>query len=180
MLNYVKPCLMVLVPSLALSLYALQGEARAECRVLSATPSYTAGQLKDLTCDTSGRTTVTLGTNISGEDASATGGGSTTGVMVTEQRYLDSGLKVTDALVLTGAGYLECIWVSMADAAPTAGTISVNDAVSAGTGTPIFTWVTTTAVFTPFQICPHRVLTTGLYIDFTTTADVNVSTSYRP
>ena len=31
------------------------GEAQAECRVLSSVPSYTAGQLKDLTCTTDGK-----------------------------------------------------------------------------------------------------------------------------
>lgn len=94
-------------------------------------------------------------------------------------QFSTSGIKVADALVKTGAGFLQCIIIAQADAAPTAGTISVNDAVSAGTGTAIFTWNLTTAVFNPIQICPQTPFTTGLYIDFTTVGDVNVSVSYR-
>lgn len=93
--------------------------------------------------------------------------------------WLASGLKVADALIKTGAGRLQCILISQNDAAPTVGTISVNDAVSAGTGTALFTWVLTSTVFTPFQVCPQVPFATGLYFDFTTTADVNVSASYR-
>lgn len=93
--------------------------------------------------------------------------------------WLSSTNKVADALIKTGYGWLQCILISQNDAAPTAGTISVNDAVSAGTGTPLFTWVLTTAVFTPFQVCPQVPFTTGLYFDFTTTGDVNVTASYR-
>ena len=39
---------------LALSTVAMTAEARAECKVLDAVPTYTAGQLKDHTCTTSG------------------------------------------------------------------------------------------------------------------------------
>lgn len=93
--------------------------------------------------------------------------------------FADSGLKVADALIKTGAGFLQCIWIAQHDASPTAGTISINDATSAGTGTVIWEWVLTTAVFSPFQICPQRPFSTGLYFDFTTTGDVNASASYR-
>lgn len=93
--------------------------------------------------------------------------------------WTSSGIKTADALIKTGYGWLQCITIAQNDAAPTAGTISVNDAVSAGTGTALFTWVLTTAVFTPFQVCPQVPFTTGLYIDVTTVADVNISLSYR-
>lgn len=94
-------------------------------------------------------------------------------------QFQPSGIKVADALIKTGPGFLQCIIIAQNDAAPTAGTISVNDAVSAGTGTALFTWVLTTAVFNPLQICPQIPFTTGLYFDFTTTGDVNVSASYK-
>jgi hypothetical protein len=93
--------------------------------------------------------------------------------------FPSSGLKVSDALVKTGAGILQCIIISENDAAPTAGTIDILDATSAGTGTKLFSWTLTTAVFSPLQICPQTTFSTGLYIDFTTTGDVNVSVSYR-
>lgn len=119
-------------------------------------------------------TTVVTGTGATVEAAVAVGHAATN-----KNKWQDSGIKVADALIKTGYGTLQCIWISQADAAPTAGTISVNDAVSAGTGTPIFTWNLTTAVFTPFQICPQRPFTTGLYFDFTTTGDVNVSGTFE-
>jgi len=103
--------------------------------------------------------------------------GAATGV--TFPQFNTSGVKTADALIKTGPGFLRCIIISEHDAAPTAGTISVNDAVSAGTGTVIFEWVLTTAVFTPIQVCPETAFTTGLYIDMTTTADVNVVVTFK-
>lgn len=94
-------------------------------------------------------------------------------------QFTGSGIKTSDALIKTGPGFLQCLIFAQNDAAPTAGTISVNDASSAGTGTALFTWVLTTAVFTPFQICPQIPFSTGLYFDFTTTADLNVSASFK-
>ena len=84
-----------------------------------------------------------------------------------------------DTLVQTGPGFLECIIYSETDAAPTAGTISILDSTTAGGGTVILTWSVGTSVFTPVQVCPLVPFTTGLYIDFTTTADVQVKTVYR-
>lgn len=86
---------------------------------------------------------------------------------------------VADTLVQTGPGFLQCILISENDAAPTAGTIDILDSLTAAAGTKIFSWNVTTAVFTPLQICPQVPFTVGLYIDFTTTNDVNVSVSRR-
>ncbi len=120
-------------------------------------------------------TTVVTGTGATVEAIMATG---IDGVGKQDD-WTASGLKTADALIKTGTGTLHCILISQNDAAPTAGTISVNDAVSAGTGTALFTWNITTAVFIPFQVCPQIPFATGLYFDFTTVNDVNVSASYR-
>ncbi len=92
--------------------------------------------------------------------------------------FTKSAVVTTDTQVKATPGFLHCIVVSENDAAPTAGTIIVYDN-TAESGTQVFNWTLTTAVFMPFQICPDIVMTTGIYIGFTTTNDVNVSVSYR-
>ena len=93
------------------------------------------------------------------------------------QMFKNSSVVTSDTAALSGAGFLQCIMISQNDAAPTAGSIIIYDN-TAESGTQIFNWTLTTSVFVPFQICPQRVITTGIYIGFTTTADVNVSVSY--
>jgi hypothetical protein len=99
--------------------------------------------------------------------------------MVEEKPFNHSGLKTADASIINGQGVLHTIIISMNDAAPTAGTITVYDGTAAASGKALFSWTLTTAVFTPFSIllvCPFN---DGLYIDFTTTADVNVALTYK-
>jgi len=84
----------------------------------------------------------------------------------------------SDTLVKSGAGSLHTITFSCNDAAPTAGTIDVYDNTSAS-GTKIFSWTLTTAVFVPVSIVLDVAISNGIYVDFTTTADVNVLLSYR-
>jgi hypothetical protein len=113
---------------------------------------------------------VTLATTLAGEDL-------TNDVLKTEQRF--SLLNVTaDTLVKTGAGFLHTITVAQTDAAPTAGTIVLYDN-TAESGTIIQTISFTTTVFNPFTLIYDGTFSTGLYVGFTTTADVNVTLSYR-
>ena len=93
-------------------------------------------------------------------------------------QFSTSAIVTGDTQIKAVPGFLQCIMISQNDAAPTAGTIIVYDN-TAESGTAVFNWTLTTAVFTPFQICPQRPMTTGIYIGFTTTNDVNVSVSYR-
>lgn len=93
-------------------------------------------------------------------------------------QFSTSAVVTTDTAVKSAAGFLQCIMISENDAAPTAGSIIIYDN-TAESGTQVFNWTLTTAVFTPIQICPQRPMTTGIYIGFTTTNDVNVSVSYR-
>lgn len=99
------------------------------------------------------------------------------GVIKVEKRY--SGVKITsDTLIKTGAGFLHSLTFSCNDAAPTAGSIIVYDN-TAESGTEIFNHTFTTTPFVPFTVTPDVTFGTGLYIGFTTTADVNVLPSWR-
>jgi len=95
-----------------------------------------------------------------------------------EHRYSPSGALTTDTQVKASAGFVHAITISQSDAAPTAGTIDVYDN-TAGSGTKIFSWNLTTAVFVPFTVILDVSCANGIYVDFTTTADVNVFVSYR-
>lgn len=95
-----------------------------------------------------------------------------------EQRFTSSGVITSDTAVKSGAGFVHAITISQNDAAPTAGTIDVYDNTT-NSGTKLFTWTMTTAVFTPFTVILDVSFATGLYVDFTTTADVAVAVSYR-
>ena len=82
------------------------------------------------------------------------------------------------AQVKATPGFLHTLTITQNDAAPTAGTITVYDNAAA-TGTVIWRWTFTTAVFLPFSILLDVKFATALYIDITTAADVNVMCSYR-
>lgn len=100
------------------------------------------------------------------------------GVAKVEKRYSTSGVLTSDTQVKASAGFVHTITISQNDAAPTAGTIDVYDNTAAS-GTKIFTWTLTTAVFTPFTVVLDVSCANGIYVDFTTTADVAVFVSYR-
>jgi hypothetical protein len=87
-------------------------------------------------------------------------------------------VTAADAQVKAGAGVLHCITFSCNDAAPTAGSIIVFDSLTEA-NTQIFNHTFTTTPFVPFTVFFDCAFTTGLYLGFTTTGDVNVSVSYR-
>jgi hypothetical protein len=87
-------------------------------------------------------------------------------------------VKAADALIKTGAGKVHTLTFSCNDAAPTAGSVILSDAVSE-TGTQIFNHTFTTTPFAPCSVTLDAAFSTGLYIGFTTTADVNVTVTYR-
>lgn len=97
---------------------------------------------------------------------------------VVEQRYSYSGVLAADAQVKASAGFLHTVTFSCNDAAPTAGTIIIYDN-TAESGTQVFNHTFTTTPFVPFTITLDVVMSTGIYIGFTTTADVNVVASFR-
>jgi len=113
---------------------------------------------------------VVLATTIAGEDV-------TNDVAKVEQRFSYS-LVTSDTAIKSAPGFLHTLTFSCNDAAPTAGTIDVYDNTAAS-GTKIFSWTCTTTAFAPCSVLIDAVFATGLYVDFTTTADVNVTVSYR-
>lgn len=82
-----------------------------------------------------------------------------------------------DDLVKTGVGVLHTLTFAQIDAAPTAGTIIVYDN-TAESGQIIFSSTWTTAIFYPTTVLLDVAFSVGLYIGFTTTADIGVSVSY--
>lgn len=86
-------------------------------------------------------------------------------------------LVAADALVKTGTGVLHSLTFTCNDAAPTAGSIIVFDSITEAS-TQIFNHTFTTTPFMPTTVLLDVAFTTGLYIGFTTTGDVNVTVSY--
>lgn len=82
-----------------------------------------------------------------------------------------------DTQIKAGAGVLGTVTFTCNDAAPTAGTIIGYDSLTE-TGTQLFNHTFTTTPFLPLTLPLFKVVTTGIYIGFTTTADVNVSIGY--
>ena len=94
-----------------------------------------------------------------------------------EQQFV--GLQVTaDALVKTGSGFLHTLTFSCNDAAPTAGSIVVYDN-TAESGTELYNETFDTTAFRGYSVTLDVSFSTGLYVGFTTTADVNCTVSYR-
>lgn len=137
----------------------------------SSADTLSTGQTAAVAIDVNRNLMVTQATLLAGEDL-------TNNVMKAEAQYSPSGVLLTDTQVKASAGFVHTVTISQNDAAPTAGTIDIYNN-TAGSGTKIFTWTLTTAVFTPFTVILDQVCSTGIYVDFTTTADVAVSISYR-
>jgi len=123
----------------------------------------------DLQGDVNGNLKETLATTIAGEDI-------TNDVLKVQQRNGYS-LVTADAQVKGSAGFLHTLTFSCNDAAPTAGSIIVYDSLTE-TGTQIFNHTFTTTPFAPFSVTIDASFSTGLYVGFTTTADVNLTVSY--
>lgn len=83
-----------------------------------------------------------------------------------------------DTLVKTGPGVVHTVTCA-SDAAATAGTVAIRDATAAGAGTIIQTIEFVAAFFPPVTITLDVAFKTGLFLDFTTTADVMCSASFR-
>jgi hypothetical protein len=119
--------------------------------------------------DDSGNTYVTQGTTTAGEDVALD-------IQKVEQRF--TFLNVTaDVLVKTGAGMLHTVTCS-SDAAATAGTIILYDN-TAESGTIIWTWTISATEVQPRTLTFDAVFSNGLYVGYTTTADVTCTVTYR-
>ncbi len=142
------------------------GEYSTTAPTLSTDKSYGNVQI-----DTRSNIKTTLGTLIAGEDL-------TNDILKVEERYSYSGIKTADAQIKASAGFIHSINISCNDAAPTAGSIIVYDN-TAESGTQVWNETFTATAFRGYSIILDVVCSTGIYVGFTTTADVNVQISYR-
>jgi len=120
--------------------------------------------------DANGALWVSLATLVSGENQ-------TLNRLQTMPAYTYSAVATADVQVLAGAGVLHSVTFSCNDAAPTAGSIIIYDSLTE-TSTVVFNHTFTTTPFMPFTVVLDYIMLTGIYIGFTTTADVNVSCAF--
>ncbi len=137
----------------------------------SAQQTYSNGDIADLEVDVNGILKVREQYAPAYED-------NTNNKAVVEHRYTSSGVLAGDTLVKTGTGLLHTVVISCNDAAPTAGSLIIYDN-TAESGTQIFNHTFTTTPFAPFSLLFDVTVATGIYAGFTTTADVNVTITYR-
>lgn len=122
---------------------------------------------------------VTKATTDAGEDVSAD-------VQKTEERYLTIPIGGTDAMVSadqlykSGPGYVRGISCS-SDATATAGSITLRDSTVAGAGNILWSQDLLAIAYTPGMIRDdiQTSFSVGLFLDFTTTADVKCLVRYR-
>jgi hypothetical protein len=112
---------------------------------------------------------VTKATTDAGEDVA-------NDVMKVEQRFAPINVSA-DTLVKSGPGQLHLITCS-SDATATAGSIILYDN-TAESGTVLHTFTVAAAYYQPFTIWFDVAFSIGLYVGYTTTADVNCTVSYR-
>lgn len=137
----------------------------------SSPDTITSGKSAAIAIDVNRNVKVTLATLISGEDL-------TNNVIKTEERFSYSAVALADLQVKSSAGFLHSVTISCNDAAPTAGSLIIYDN-TAESGTQVFNHTFTTTPFAPFTLILDYIMTTGIYLGFTTTGDVNVSVGYR-
>lgn len=87
-------------------------------------------------------------------------------------------LVTADTQVATGECILHTVTISCNDSAPTAGSVIVRDGVAA-TGPILLNHTFTTTYFQAYTLHFDVKCHNGIYVDFTTTADVNVTITYR-
>lgn len=133
-------------------------------------PTITNGAEEQIQLDINGNQKTTLATTIAGEDL-------VNDVQKVEQRFSFSNVTA-DTAVKSGAGFLHTVTIMPTDAAATDGTIVLYDN-TAESGTIIGTITVTAAWVAPVTLTFDCSFSTGLYVGFTTTADVNVTVSYR-
>jgi len=106
-------------------------------------------------------------------------------VCVVEERYLTiptggtTAMISADQLYKSGPGYVKGI-TCYSDATATVGTIALLDSTVAGSGIKLWEFdVLAVAYNTPFTVDLQTPFSVGLYLDFTTTADVKCMVRYR-
>lgn len=115
---------------------------------------------------------VSLSSTISGEDQ-------TNNVIKVEQQFSYCANKTADAQCgASGKRFVHTLTCAGNDAAATAGSVALSDATAAGSGNVLVIGFAA-AYFAPVTVTIDATFTTGIYLDFTTTADVSCTVSYR-
>lgn len=102
----------------------------------------------------------------------------TNDVVRSEQQFTSSYVLTSDTQVKGSSGFVHSVTFLPNDATPTAGSIIIYDN-TAESGSQILNWNIAATAFIPFTVVLDVVCATGIYVGFTTTADVNVVVSYR-
>lgn len=113
---------------------------------------------------------VYLATTLSGEDQ-------TNDVMKVEGQFSYKNIPHADTQVKASAGFVHTVTCG-SDAAATAGTIILYDN-TAESGTVVYTWTFPAANVPTATVVLDVVMTTGIYMGYTTTGDVDCVVSYR-
>ncbi len=107
------------------------------------------------------------------------------GVCVVEERYVTipsggtTAMIAADQLYKSGPGYVRGI-TCYSDATATAGTIALLDNTAAGAGNTLWSFdVLAVAYNTQFTVDLQTPFSVGLYLDFTTTADMKCMVRWR-
>lgn len=103
----------------------------------------------------------------------------TNNVLRVEQQFSRGLAAGADTSIKTGSGFVHTVSCWGSDVAATAGDIAIRDATSAGSGTVIEQFQIAAALLLPVTAQLNVPVTTGIYVDFTTTNDVTCTVSYR-
>lgn len=126
--------------------------------------------------DSAGNLVTTKGTQDGGEHIGAT---EAEGYQQVRGNFLSGGKKTADAQIKASAGHVSHMVCAGTDATATAGTIILYDSLTE-TGTAVYTLdVLAVAYTTPFTIPIMVDFATGIYLGFTTTADMSCHPFYR-
>ena len=122
-----------------------------------------------------------LGVNSSGQVSTTllSGEDTTNSVFKVEGQFSYKNIPHADTQVKASAGFIHAITCNSSDAAATAGSIAILDSTAAGAGTTILIYNILAANYLPWTSILDVVTTTGIYIDYTTTGDVDCVVSYR-
>ncbi len=140
-------------------------------------PALSEGQRTGPSVDLAGNTRVILGTCLAGESFCATD--SPNSYIAVRTVMTPSAMTAVDAQIKATPGYVSHMICQGTDAAATAGTIILYDSLTE-TGTALYTFTVAALDYHIPMVLPITAnAATGLYLGFTTTADVNCQVFYR-
>lgn len=98
-------------------------------------------------------------------------------LLVIPPRYSKTVPVVADAAIVTGSGVLHTLIINTQDGVPVAGSFIIYDNTAAS-GTILYQEGNGTGTFRGYSILLDCAFSNGIYVDFFTTTDVQVSVTY--